>query len=428
MSPFGYTNCGVPSGLFGSTPTTINIALSANYAAQWGPVSAFREFVQNWRDGIIKSFNLSENDFHVISRKNSTEIIYKVKGKKGTPKWLGYIRWYQRNGVGIVDITNRQATLEPQHLDMGDSSKSNDQNQAGTHGEGLKVALLVMMRGSQNHAVECYSGGHAWAFDFDMQRKLVAYRSKMTSAAIDSACNIANNNVLNSKLLPFGVHPGKDVQFLIGTNITGRTDKGLTTLRKGVTRNEFKEWTRAALFLQDTNSKEVVRTSEGDLIMDPRFSGNVYLKGLLLKESTPARSASITGKTLRYGYNFATGVTNRERESVADADDETRAILSIWNHAIRNDRALVESLHELLDTREPEYADVERAQDLIQGETENFLKDYLLGFGDRWYYTSMEKDDVSAISLSGKRRNKLTRCRIRGSTTSFKVLDASLLN
>lgn len=63
---------------------TINSSLSSTYAAQWGPVEAFREIVQNWlvhlqfhviwfqklltrrrRDAIIDSFKLQERDFHV---------------------------------------------------------------------------------------------------------------------------------------------------------------------------------------------------------------------------------------------------------------------------------------------------------------------------------------------------------------------------
>ena len=42
---------------------------------------------------------------------------------------------------------------------MGGTSKAGNKNQAGAHGEGLKLALLVLMRGEQNHCVRCRSGG-----------------------------------------------------------------------------------------------------------------------------------------------------------------------------------------------------------------------------------------------------------------------------
>jgi hypothetical protein len=43
--------------------------------------------------------------------------------------------------------------------------------------------------------------------------------------------------------------------------------------------------------------KEIIKISHGDLILDKRFSGRMYLKGLFLGSST-------TSKNLNFGYNL----------------------------------------------------------------------------------------------------------------------------
>ena len=45
--------------------------------------------------------------------------------------------------------------------------------------------------------------------------------------------------------------------------------------------------------------------------------------------------ASISSQPLKFGYNFASGRTNRERQSVANAKEESRAILAICSRMSR---------------------------------------------------------------------------------------------
>lgn len=68
-------------------------------------------------------------------------------GSEDWEEWLGYIRFLGRGGEGTVEVANRSATLQPRHLDLDGTSKAGDSRQAGAHGEGLKIALLVLMRG-----------------------------------------------------------------------------------------------------------------------------------------------------------------------------------------------------------------------------------------------------------------------------------------
>ncbi|RYP62624.1 hypothetical protein DL769_007230 [Monosporascus sp. CRB-8-3] len=380
---------------------TITSTIISTYAAQWGPVEAFRELVQNWRDGIINSFKIHEKDFKVICEENNDEILYKVmepdSPRRREKECLGYIRWFRRGGVGTVDITNRQATLQPWHLDMGGTSKEKDRNQAGAHGEGLKVALLVLLRRPQNHAVRCRSGSFSWTFNFTNQGRLVAILTRMTQAATAKVQNRAKAECEKS-LLPVVSAPNEDVQFLIGGNGKGRDEVGYPLDRSEVTREEFKRWTKAALFLQKIAEDGLVPTEKGDLIVDHHFEGNIYLKGLLLQESEIGKSASITGKKLKYGYNFAKGATNRERQSMAGADEESQAIFSIWNEALKNpavSESLVDKLHLMLNCGYPGFADVSSAEIHMPFDMLRRVKEYLLSekFKGKWFHSVKEKTE-----------------------------------
>lgn len=241
-----------------------------------------------------------------------TEVLYKVPHPgSNQSEWLGYILWKGRKGFGTVEVVNCRATLQPYHLNLGSTTKSCEVNQAGAHGEGLKIALLVFQRGQQNHRVRCITRGVNWIFDFNPRAELVARLTRMTNKSLESARK-RSSKLVQSDSVPFEVSPERDVQFIIGEASTkGRNEMGRPAGRRNqVSLEAFKECCKAALFLQDVDEKGVIETTKGDLITKESLRGNIYLKGLLLGEKTDRRSASITGKQLKYGYNFADGVTN----------------------------------------------------------------------------------------------------------------------
>ncbi|KAM7185075.1 hypothetical protein V8F20_011940 [Naviculisporaceae sp. PSN 640] len=365
---------------------TILFSIRANYT-NWAPREAFREL----------------RDFCVIREEKTsgrgTEIVYKVlrTGPDDEKEWLGYIRFTTKGGdnAGTVDLTNRAATLQPRHLDLGGTTKAGDSHQAGTHGEGLKLALLVLMRGRQNHSVRCRSGGFNWRFNFTTRGRLVCRLHRMSSQAIHKAEDQARR-LSERTLLPFAAKPAGDVQFVIGETHKGRDEWGNSVRRTGVTRQEFDEWTKSALFLCDNvgDGAVIVSTEYGDLLTDPRLRGKIYLKGLLLGESTPTRSASITNRPLKFGYNFAHGKTNRERQSVGGAGEEAEAILAIWGRVLAAKPDMAAELSEMLNNpTPPRYADVMGAETSMGREMATVLRDYLTGhpFSRKWYYSGDEK-------------------------------------
>lgn len=329
------------------------------------------------------------------------EIVYKVldPSPTNTGEYLGYISFTDQNGSGVIEITNRRATLEPGHLDLGHTTKQDSDTQAGVHGEGLKIALLVLIRSPQNHAVRCCSGDFNWRFNFTNRGRLAAVLTRMSDRQIDKAQKDAEKRIAGGSAIPFAASSGKDVQFLIGEKRRTRNERGHFAKRCQVTRASFEAWIKSALFLCAVQDGGIISTTHGDLLTSPQSVGCLYLKGLLLSETTAEKSASITTLPLKFGYNFAQGQTNRERQSIAGPLAESRAILAIWKEVVAKQPDMVKQLSDMLNSDEPKYADVHRAEINLKNDwaTAKLLRDYLLGgdLGSKWYYSIEQLREVS---------------------------------
>ncbi|KAK4199869.1 hypothetical protein QBC40DRAFT_254598 [Triangularia verruculosa] len=359
---------------------TINFPIRASYT-RWEQREAFRELVQNWRDAIIKSFDVAEDNFKVTrTEKRQTsgaalEIVYTAvdSSSRARPnKCLGYIRYRGSNKEGKVEIVNRRTKLQPWHLDLGGTSKAKDSSQAGAHGEGLKVALLILMRRPQNFAIRCVSGGFDWTFDFTAQGKLSAHLERMTVASVHAKEEASKQESRDSRCSHF-------------PPVARMTAVPLDT---------FRIWAESALFLQEVGDNEIVATRRGSLLTSPRLSGCIFLKGLLLKDSKRV-SASVTGKRLRFGYDFKAGTTNRERQSMTTATEEAEAMWRIWNSILAVKPDLVEALSEMLNAQSVslEYADVAQASSYLEKATARKLKHFLCSdrFRENWYFQPDEQ-------------------------------------
>jgi hypothetical protein len=84
---------------------------------------------------------------------------------------LGFIRHIKAKGT--LELTNFKAQLSRKSLDMGESSKRHENNLAGTHGEGFKLAALVMVR--KNYQVRCEASKFYWSFQLGGRKKRTLY-------------------------------------------------------------------------------------------------------------------------------------------------------------------------------------------------------------------------------------------------------------
>jgi hypothetical protein len=330
----------------------------------------------------------------------SIEILYTARHSE-KDECYGYIRFSGQHGHGVVDITNKNGRLELEHLELGPTGKQDVPNLAGEHGDGLKVALLVLGRDPQGHHIRFHASGFTWSFCWRKRSgKLGIELSRMSEQKREKFMAQSEKDFAEG-LVPFTVDPSRDVQILIGTKGNSLNEHGMLTKRRSVPVGSFLEWCKVAAWLQAVPEADVVETGFGSLYLD-KLCGNIYLKGLLLRESEKGDwmpdSASLTGKPLRFGYDFRQGRVNRDRQAINNSTEEAKAILSIWDEAIRKKPELVEKLHEMLLTNSKvsdstKFADVESAAQLLDSSTASKLWTHLRE-QNKWYYNHEQLSQV----------------------------------
>lgn len=88
-----------------------------------------------------------------------------------TDDLFGFIR--HSKDKDSLELTNFKASLPRKALGMGVTSKRNNGALAGTHGEGIKVAALVMVR--KRYQVRYESAKYYWSFSFGGRDKRHLY-------------------------------------------------------------------------------------------------------------------------------------------------------------------------------------------------------------------------------------------------------------
>ncbi|EGY20734.1 hypothetical protein VD0002_g8515 [Verticillium dahliae] len=375
---------------------------------QFNGQEAFRELVQNWRDEVIRASGLSPQQFmdsvtrEITTNDSKVEILYKAitpaQDSQGAPEVFGFIRYKGENGQGTVELTNRKSTLQLEHLEMGGTSKRHATNQAGTHGEGMKLAALSMLRPDNNHSVQCVSGGCTWTFYLNSLFKLCVKVERMPKSSLHQI--MPPSRRLKQTHSTCVAVPHEDVQFLLGASSKNDDQTKQNTQHVPITKGVFESWTSTALFLQEPNPQMTITTSRGKLLLEPKYHGKLYLKGLLLSHSAH-NSASISGKQMRYGYDFADGSTNRDRLHVATAAEEAATIASIWAQSIEQRPEMIDNLSDMLLSETSEYADVNMADRNTSFHVATRLKAALVEkYPNRWFFDNEQRTEYPELELT----------------------------
>lgn len=342
---------------------------------------------------------MSLTDFFVsreeASAGRTTEIVFKAfrdgADRNKVEECLGFVRFKGRDRAGTVELANLNARLHPEHLQIGGTTKRGDENQAGAHGEGINLSALVFMR--KNIHVRYQSTGFNWNFNF--RNKCLAFSVHRIDMTREEARQPRKST---SKIVTPGVVADRDIKLIIGESRRGRDEKGLQVKRGPVQQAAFESWTKVALFLpqHDNEDTGVISTYHGDLLTADNHRGKLYLKGLLLCESNKFASASLTGRPLRFGYNFAGGHTNRDRRSVKNASEESRAMCDILSGAIKKKPEMIGSLVDILNTTETDSADIAWAEKYWPKDVGLLIRGYLLReeFANRWLYCGEDMNKV----------------------------------
>ena len=145
-----------------SSQRTIPLGISPAYVKDWDTTNAFRELYQNWyvpnlsfgymliqrrKDAILERFQLARMDskpFFEDKKDYFSITVPAASAYNGNRRALGFIKYEKK--TGRVTLTNSCMQLPADTLVIGLTSKGKHDHLAGSHGDGLKLAALVMGR------------------------------------------------------------------------------------------------------------------------------------------------------------------------------------------------------------------------------------------------------------------------------------------
>lgn len=238
---------------------------------------------------------------------------------------LGFIRFNPtENGHGWIELVNFESYLEVTDLRMGNSSKRGQTNQAGYHGEGYKIAMMVFTR--QGYSCETWSSGRRldWGWyqvpdeDFDSLRVRYVEPAKGKSKKPPS-----QDNTLCANLQ-------RDVMVRVG-------ERSVAACPSKVSLNAFQGWLTVLLDVdKPVNRLSLDSQDGGDILIATSHRNKVYNMGLMLFQGNERNG-------YLYGYNFLAGSTPPDRSQLLDSGGKHdgmpyRFIHNLWRNIIRHQR------------------------------------------------------------------------------------------
>lgn len=225
------------------------LSISTGYVPDWGITEAFRELYQNAIDN------------ETINPENKASFSFVQEDTENT----------EGAETGTVRITNKTSVLTKESLLLGSTTKADDENTIGKHGEGYKIAFMVLLRNGKKIKVYNSSAKEIWEVRLVKSRK---YNGQLVTTVF------VNKNAVWKK----------------------KTDDNLTIEVSGVTHEEYKEVIDKNLHLHEYRSVAV--KGYGEILLDEHEAGRVYVEGLYVCE----------GKGFKYGYNLKASRINLDRD------------------------------------------------------------------------------------------------------------------
>lgn len=227
------------------------LTISPSYVSDWTYVEAIRELFQNALDNQV--------------------------AEEGNDLYFNYNEEEQQLTIG-----NKTSLLEINSLLMGYSTKRDDEKTIGRHGEGYKVALMVLLREGKRVTVANFGKKELWNIKF--------IKSRTFNGEMITEVNINKNHI-------FKKTPHNNLEFIID----------------GITAEEYANLVKYNLNLQESvDGVEFIGTPNGDLLLKEEERGNLYVSGLFITNN----------EKLTKGYNFkpASVKLDRDRRLIPDFD------------------------------------------------------------------------------------------------------------
>ena len=216
------------------------LTISTNYVPDWGIVEAFRELFQNALDN------------EITTPENEMEFSYDKANE-------------------TVRISNKTSELEVDTLLMGSTSKADDENTIGKHGEGYKVAFMVLLR--EGKGIKVYNYGKREIWD----------------------ARLVKSKRFNGRSIPVITVEREAFWATV-------PDNDLTVEVTGVNEEEYSRLVVKNLHLREVDTIEVPDT--GRILTDKSEKGNIYVKGLYV----------CNNKSFDYGYDLEPRLINLDRD------------------------------------------------------------------------------------------------------------------
>lgn len=230
------------------------LGMTIDYASSWTVVDAVREFFQNAID------EEKENPENKMS-------------------------FYYDEDSKTLSIGNLKSKLTPKTLLLGCSSKKDRSDLIGEHGEGYKVATVVLLRNGISVNIYNNESKEVW------QSRVV--RSRRYDA--DVVCFDIEKKIFSKK-------------------------ENLCIDLVGIIPEMYKKIVDCNLHLQD-NIGEFVETEVGRILKNPKYSGMIFVEGLYV----------CTKSTIEDGYDFNAGEIQLDRDrGLVDTFDIKFAIASMY--------------------------------------------------------------------------------------------------
>jgi hypothetical protein len=224
--------------------TTYNTNLHVNYCSDWGFWEAIREIIQNAVDQ--ETIN-PENEFDINYNELSKELI----------------------------ISNKNSTLDRSSILMGNTSKKNQVETIGSHGEGYKVALLVLSRLGNKVKIKNYKKNEIWTPRLIKDKKY------------------DNLSVLKIEVLKY--------------IFKKLPDNNLTWTISNVSKTDFEKVKNN--FLHFDKNIDSYDSSGNKILFNKKYKGMVFVKGIFIEKQK---------EDFHYGYDLSPSkiILDRDRRSV----------------------------------------------------------------------------------------------------------------
>ncbi len=310
-----------------------SLGISVAYVLTWTPQDGFREFFQNWfvkdntliskliqvlhrKDAIIETSKLERRKFKLVIKDLNGEYIAEARCPD-SGELLGYIRYAEDKGT--LELTNFGAQLSRKSLDLGATSKRDKTHLAGTHGEGFKVAALVMARRGYQVRFEASSYYQSFRFGGPDDKHLYCHLTPISEKKLKK--QMKANRAETSQGFPreLKANNWEDVTVRIGRLYGPQWGERIE-------KQQFLLQVKVAIDLDQLT--RIFETLYGTLIQDELFGNKVYFKGLLLETTSSA-------KRFKFGYDLIEGAVNRDRQRLSNPGEEAKILAKIWEIPIK---------------------------------------------------------------------------------------------